>query len=635
MSVDTLASDVHTVSCSGRSYRMHLPWAATDSIQHHLATSGSPYESELVLDVLQRCSPGDLVVDVGANIGNHAVAWGVNGLDVLAFEPHPELASALQSSVETNHLEDHVIVFEKALSDHDGSSHLVGMTEQNMGTGHLDEALTSGLAVEVGILRDPARPVAVIKVDTEGTEATVLRGARPVLERHHPLLYVECLDQQSFDEVWQVLQPLGYHYEQTFNASPTHRFAWSDVESPADETVLMLLRRYYEAHGSWTRVRQQLMEANAKYRSATTSFAALQERLREEREQHESTVNKLREQVPATAREVVDAHQTVADMLGVVTALESRLLEQKRNGEEWAKEHETVTARLAISQTDVARLARRVGELETETSVLNQLLEERTQEMEAHSSRMEEERAAWAVEAKDWQAQVNGLCSAVQEQRDAAKRTESEHERVLQSLFDELTQKSLTLSLSREREDARQVLKALTEARRENFGLAGRASANSGMRRVRVDDLAYLREWITQQQERENSLVSHCEELQAALETTPQEREIDAAQRGELQGRAERFRREAQGLHEMRREDQRELKALRAEVARLSEHGQRLEAQKRQLRYEMTQLRKSRTMLVGREFGRTKGPVSILTLPWRIYTVGRKPSAPAPKEIEK
>jgi hypothetical protein len=58
--------------------------------------------------------------------------------------------------------------------------------------------LTPGRGVAVPVVtldeyfRGEARRIAALKVDVEGHELAVLRGARRVLERHAPLVVVEC-----------------------------------------------------------------------------------------------------------------------------------------------------------------------------------------------------------------------------------------------------------------------------------------------------------------------------------------------------------------------------------------------------------------------------------------------------------
>jgi hypothetical protein len=57
----------------GVAYQMHLPNLDTDYIQSYIAQEHSPYEFSMLEDMRARLIPGDQVLDVGANIGNHTL----------------------------------------------------------------------------------------------------------------------------------------------------------------------------------------------------------------------------------------------------------------------------------------------------------------------------------------------------------------------------------------------------------------------------------------------------------------------------------------------------------------------------------------------------------------------------------
>ena len=61
-------------------------------------------------------------------------------------------------------------------------------------------------------------------MDVEGAAADVLRGARKLIERDRPALFVECADQGEFDAVAAEVTPLGYRPVRRFNHTPTILF---------------------------------------------------------------------------------------------------------------------------------------------------------------------------------------------------------------------------------------------------------------------------------------------------------------------------------------------------------------------------------------------------------------------------
>jgi FkbM family methyltransferase len=168
----------------------------------------------LMLD--QLISEGDWVIDVGANIGHYTKRLsdlvGPSGR-VLAFEPVPNTFSLLSENV-TLFRYSNVSLLNLAASDRTTS---VGISIPTFETGlknyyqaSIDEQ-ASGLQV-VTIAVDSLslrKRIRLIKIDAEGHDYTVLRGAEQVLVRDHPILIVET----NAPEVRQMLTGLGYRNE--------------------------------------------------------------------------------------------------------------------------------------------------------------------------------------------------------------------------------------------------------------------------------------------------------------------------------------------------------------------------------------------------------------------------------------
>lgn len=177
-----------------------LPWglplevSRRDSIGYSIVTGG--VFDPCVTETLHRLiDPGDVVVDVGANIGYMtslaAARVGPDGR-VLAFEPHPRVYELLERNAERwrDAGAGKVELSRIALSDSEGDGTLrVGpLFEANMGLAALggDERQNGGshsVAVQLARLDEAARdlPVGLLKIDVEGHEAGVLRGARSLL----------------------------------------------------------------------------------------------------------------------------------------------------------------------------------------------------------------------------------------------------------------------------------------------------------------------------------------------------------------------------------------------------------------------------------------------------------------------
>jgi FkbM family methyltransferase len=150
--------------------------------------------------VFRLLDPGDVAVDAGANIGYMTSVMAARvgpGGAVHAFEPHPELVGLLERNARSwaarpwsGRVEAHPV----ALSDTEGRGALrvPERFEQNMGVATL-EAPADGMPLRDTIdvplrtlddcLGNEEAPVGVLKLDVEGHEHAVLRGAARLLRR--------------------------------------------------------------------------------------------------------------------------------------------------------------------------------------------------------------------------------------------------------------------------------------------------------------------------------------------------------------------------------------------------------------------------------------------------------------------
>jgi FkbM family methyltransferase len=140
--------------------------------------------------------PGDLVVDVGANVGYltslAAVRAGAGGR-VMAFEPHPVVFELLSGNIARwngAHVAE-VLAHQLALSDHAGTAELNAghAFHANMGLSSLQDAGEATakdvlVPVEVKRLDDVIgeERIGLMKIDVEGHEPGVLRGSLEALE---------------------------------------------------------------------------------------------------------------------------------------------------------------------------------------------------------------------------------------------------------------------------------------------------------------------------------------------------------------------------------------------------------------------------------------------------------------------
>ncbi|MBK7046155.1 MAG: FkbM family methyltransferase [bacterium] len=162
------------------------------------------YEPPVQQALADCLKPGDVVLDVGANVGFIAVIAaklvGPAGR-VVAFEPVPENARLVRRNARLNGL-SRLEVVETAVGDRCGSAQLVlarlsggsalaGTDLPPDACGEIEVPLTT---LDAWHAREPATRPALVKIDVEGAELAVLRGAVGLLAAARPMLLLEVDD---------------------------------------------------------------------------------------------------------------------------------------------------------------------------------------------------------------------------------------------------------------------------------------------------------------------------------------------------------------------------------------------------------------------------------------------------------
>ncbi|XP_022938225.1 uncharacterized protein LOC111444370 [Cucurbita moschata] len=200
---------------------------------------GKPFRkpdiSVTIQEVLEKMKGGDsrdgFVVDVGANVGMASFAAAAMGFRVLAFEPVFENLQRICDGIYLNRVGELVNVFQAAASDNLGN-----ITVHKL-VGRLDNSAVSAagaklafksneeIAVQVqSIPLDEVIPdseqVLLIKIDVQGWEYHVLKGAKQILSRKGSeapyLIYEEDerllkASNSSKREIREFLHSVGYH----------------------------------------------------------------------------------------------------------------------------------------------------------------------------------------------------------------------------------------------------------------------------------------------------------------------------------------------------------------------------------------------------------------------------------------
>lgn len=165
-------------------------------------------------------APGTCIYDIGANVGIYtllaSLRTGPAG-KVYSFEPFPRNARYLRRHIELNQLQN-CCVMEVAASDTEGTQRLSTAFEFHMIRFAQDGDLTVPCVTLDACIYGEKKmcPPNVIKMDVEGAEMLVLRGATRALSEFHPSLFIEIHGVAQHRDCDDFLASKGYRLEEEY-----------------------------------------------------------------------------------------------------------------------------------------------------------------------------------------------------------------------------------------------------------------------------------------------------------------------------------------------------------------------------------------------------------------------------------
>ena len=220
----------------GKGIKMHLD--ARDLVPRTILANGvyEPFTTRLLEDHLP---PGGTFIDVGAHIGLHSLIAASKvgrGGKVISIEPNPDTLRELRRNVELSNAAQ-ISIQPVACSDRESTLDLFAGSLANTGMSSLSKKTADAQGESGRQFRVRARPlddiveetgitrVDAMKIDVEGAELYVLKGAIHTIRRFHPFLVMEVKEDQlaamrtTKTAVLSVLKDLGYQPGRTFEGN--------------------------------------------------------------------------------------------------------------------------------------------------------------------------------------------------------------------------------------------------------------------------------------------------------------------------------------------------------------------------------------------------------------------------------
>lgn len=208
-------NQIYSFFFEGKKVSFFLPFH-NDLIEQTIIVKKTFFEAS-ELNIVREFIPENTVyVDIGANIGNHLVFFGLftSSKKIYGFEPNSEIFPILMENVKLNNLDQKTIVKQVAIGSEKSKGKLVGTIDKNhlaytnqgvsvCETGNID-ILPLDLIVE--------EKIGFMKIDVEGMELEVIKGSINRISSDKPIIFIES---DKIEKVIELLNPKNYYVERS------------------------------------------------------------------------------------------------------------------------------------------------------------------------------------------------------------------------------------------------------------------------------------------------------------------------------------------------------------------------------------------------------------------------------------
>lgn len=156
----------------------------------------------------------DIVVDAGAHVGIFSLKAASVASRVVSIEPNPDNFKLLCLNVKSNYV-NNIALQNCAVADYNGIAKFYLHSQSGRHSMLYKTPLSVNVKVrklddlvnELGIGK-----VSFLKIDTEGAEPLVLKGASKIVKTYRPYIVMECHSDAEKAEIFNLLESLNYSY---------------------------------------------------------------------------------------------------------------------------------------------------------------------------------------------------------------------------------------------------------------------------------------------------------------------------------------------------------------------------------------------------------------------------------------
>ena len=205
--------------------KFYLPHYPSDLISRDIVDKNNFFEFKLLKLLEEYIVPNAIILDLGANIGNHSMYFALknNAKMIYAFELQEHVFNILQKNIELNHISN-IKTFNIALGKANSFGTFYHSSDPrtdwyggllNFGSQHIHVAEDSEhgqlkiQSLDEVIQQENPPTIDFIKCDVERFEYEVLQGAKETLLKYKPIIFIEIMP-ENIERVFAYLEILGY-----------------------------------------------------------------------------------------------------------------------------------------------------------------------------------------------------------------------------------------------------------------------------------------------------------------------------------------------------------------------------------------------------------------------------------------
>ncbi len=208
--------------------KFYLPDYPSDFIQSSIVFDRNFFDIDTIESVNKYFKDDSIILDIGSNIGNHSLYWAIvrKAKKIIAFEPCKAIYDVFKENIEINSLDNIITLNNFALGAEETNASINMIFSDNLGGTHIEADDAGSMQIKVLDNLDlDVSHIDFIKIDVEGFELNVLKGAIKTIKKYKPILMIESAG-VGLEKVKVLLNELNYSIDLSLNYD--HIFTYNE-----------------------------------------------------------------------------------------------------------------------------------------------------------------------------------------------------------------------------------------------------------------------------------------------------------------------------------------------------------------------------------------------------------------------